>query len=111
MSASPARLLTMTYDRLLVDLNRAEAHQRAEEWSNAQAQLHHAQACIAELRSSLRLGEWDGAAELMGIYDYTSRALTNAVIMRNPALIHECIDLLTPLAETWHRVAAMPGEI
>ncbi len=61
LSASPARLLTMLYDRLLLDLNRAEAAQQSGDWAVASENLVHAQDIIAELVSSLNMEIWDGA--------------------------------------------------
>ena len=68
LSASPARLLTMLYDRLLLDLNRAEAAQLAQDWIVASDNLMHAQDIIAELVSSLNTDSWDGAQGLQSLY-------------------------------------------
>ena len=83
LSAPPARLLTMLYDRLLLDLGRAEAAQQAANWTVASENLLHAQAIIAELSSSLKVDAWDGADGLLGVYNYASTALINANIQRD----------------------------
>jgi flagellar protein FliS len=106
LSAPPARLLTMLYDRLLLDLARAETDQHAQNWSMASVHLLHAQAILTELSSSLRIDAWDGASSLMGIYNYASTALINANIQRDAVLTREAIDLLEPLRQTWHEAAA-----
>lgn len=106
LSAPPARLLTMLYDRLLLDLGRAEAAQDAANWSVASENLIHAQAIITELSSSLKTDVWEGADGLLGLYNYASTALINANIQRNPALTREAIDLLEPLRQAWHEAAA-----
>ena len=106
LSAPPARLLTMLYDRLLLDLGRAEAAQQAENWPVASENLLHAQAIISELSSSLKLGTWDGADGLLGLYNYTYTALVNANIQRNAVLTREAIELLEPLRQAWHEAAA-----
>ncbi|GAA4362287.1 flagellar export chaperone FliS [Paeniglutamicibacter cryotolerans] len=105
LSASPARLLTMLYDRLLLDLGRAEAAQLAEQWSVASENLIHAQEIIAELSSSLDTGAWDGAEGLAGLYAYLGTALVGANINRDPARIREAIGLLEPLRVAWHEAA------
>lgn len=107
LSAPPARLLTMLYDRLLLDLARAEADQNAGNWATASVSLLHAQAILAELASSLKVDTWDGASGLLGIYNYASTALVNANVLRDPALTREAIDLLEPLRQTWHDAAAL----
>ena len=108
LSASPARLLVMLYDRLLLDLARAEAAQLDEAWDVARENLLHAQDIIAELAGSLDLDVWDGADNMLGIYNYAGTALMNANIHRNVALTRECIELLEPLRQTWHEAATLP---
>lgn len=106
LSAPPARLLTMLYDRLLLDLGRAETAQQAAQWPVASENLLHAQAIIAELISSLKTDTWDGADGLLGLYNYAFTALVNANIQRDPALTREAIELLEPLRQAWHEAAA-----
>jgi flagellar protein FliS len=106
LSAPPARLLTMLYDRLLLDLARAETAQQAANWPMASENLLHAQAILTELSSSLNVDAWDGASGLLGIYNYASTALINANIQRDVGLTREASDLLEPLRQTWHEAAA-----
>lgn len=106
LSAPPARLLTMLYDRLLLDLGRAESAQQAANWPVATENLLHAQAIVTELSSSLKTDAWDGADGLLGVYNYVSTALVNANIQRDPALTREAIELLEPLRQAWHDAAA-----
>ncbi|GAA4662926.1 flagellar export chaperone FliS [Arthrobacter cryoconiti] len=109
LSASPARLLVMLFDRLMLDMGRAEAAQTAEQWDVARENLMHAQEIIGELSGSLDLDAWDGAAGLLGIYSYAGTALMNANIYRNVELTRECIGLLEPLRQSWHDAAAAPA--
>ncbi|MET3809234.1 flagellar export chaperone FliS [Arthrobacter sp. UYEF3] len=106
LSAPPARLLTMLYDRLLLDLGRAETAQQAANWPVASENLLHGQAIIAELISSLKTDAWDGADGLLGLYNYAFTALVNANIQRDAALTREAIELLEPLRQAWHDAAA-----
>ncbi|KRE76335.1 flagellar export chaperone FliS [Arthrobacter sp. Soil763] len=106
LSAPPARLLTMLYDRLLLDLGRAETAQQTGNWPVASENLLHGQAIIAELISSLKTDAWDGADGLLGLYNYAFTALVNANIQRDAALTREAIELLEPLRQAWHEAAA-----
>jgi flagellar protein FliS len=106
LSAPPARLLTMLYDRLLLDLGRAETAQQAADWPVASENLIHAQAIITELSASLKTDAWDGADGLLGLYNYAATALVNANIQRDPSLTREAIELLEPLRQAWHEAAA-----
>ncbi|WP_370646482.1 flagellar export chaperone FliS [Arthrobacter sp. zg-Y238] len=106
MSASPARLLTMLYDRLLLDLTRAETAQQQADWAVASENLIHAQAIITELLGTLKTDVWDGAENLQAIYTYSLSTLVSANMGRNAKLTRECIDLLEPIRQAWHEAAA-----
>ena len=107
LSASPARLLTMLYDRLLLDLRRAEVAQHASNWQSASENLLHAQDIVAELAATLKPDGWDGADGLRAIYEYVRVALVNANIHRDAARTREAIGLLEPLQEAWHAAATV----
>jgi flagellar protein FliS len=106
LSAPPARLLTMLYDRLLLDLNRAQFAQENANWSVASENLLHAQAIVHELASTLKTDAWDGAENLLGIYNYALQAMIGANIHRDVERTKECIGLLEPLRQGWHDAAA-----
>jgi flagellar secretion chaperone FliS len=105
LSATPVRLLTMLYDRLLLDLSRAEAAQDQQNWASASEQLLHAQAILSELSSSLKVELWDGAKGLSALYTYVSTALIAANTRRDIARTREGIALLEPLRMAWHEAA------
>jgi flagellar protein FliS len=105
MSATPARLLTMLYDRLLLDLSRAESAHEAGAWAVASSNLLHAQDIVTELTSSLKPELWDGGDRLLALYNYVAGALITANVKRETARIRESIDLLEPLRQAWHEAA------
>lgn len=108
-SAGPERLLTMLYDRLLLDIERGEAAQRAGDWAEANTQLQHAQSIVAELTSSLT-DTWDGSAGLRALYTFLTQTLIGANIGRDPERTRVCAELVAPLREAWHGAAeAMTG--
>lgn len=105
LSASPARLLVMLYDRLLLDLARAETAQLGEDWPLASAQLLHAQEIVSELASSLRPEVWDGGPGLLAVYTYVLTGMAQANMHRDVVKTRECITLLEPLRLAWHEAA------
>ena len=110
LSATPAQLVTMLYDRLMLDLHRAEQAQVAEAWTTAREQLLHAQAIVGELSSTLRIDVWDGGEGLLAIYNYASTALVTASVHRDVDATRQTIRLLEPLRAAWHEAAAaMPA--
>lgn len=104
LSASPARLVTLLFDRLMLDIERGEAAQRDGRWESANTELQHAQRIVAELSSSLT-DEWSGSASLRAIYDYLARTLVGANIGRDPERTRECRELVAPLRDAWHTAA------
>jgi flagellar protein FliS len=107
LSASPSRLLTMLFDRLLLDLQHAEAAQLEQDFTRASPHLLHAQAIIAELTGTLDVERWDGGQDLLSIYLFSSTKLISANIDRDINRTREVIALMEPLRQTWHEAAAL----
>jgi flagellar protein FliS len=107
LSATPAQLVTMLYDRLLLDLARAEAAQIEENWAAASKHLVHAQDIVTELSSSLDVAAWKGAGDLLAIYTYLGTRLIAANVQRDVRITRECSAHLGPLRWAW--LAAAEG--
>lgn len=105
LSASPARLLTMLYDRVILDLDRAERAQRAGDQVEARSQLDHAQDIISELLVTLKVEAWEGAPQLASIYKYLLSQILSASISRDPEMIAECRIIIEPMRQAWHEAA------
>lgn len=105
LSASPARLLTMLYDRVVLDLDRAERAQRAGDQVEVRNQLDHAQDIISELLVTLKVEAWEGAPQLATIYKYLLTQIMSAGISRDPELIVECRNIIEPIRQAWHEAA------
>lgn len=105
VTASPAQLLTMLYDRLLLDMGRAEKALRENKREEAHKQLTHAQDIIAELMSSLKMDAWEGATQLMALYVFAMKELVNANVQADADKVHEIRELFVPLCEAWHKAA------
>ncbi|MBZ2196850.1 flagellar export chaperone FliS [Occultella gossypii] len=105
LAASPARLVTMLYDRLLLDLSRAEGAQELEDWAQARGHLIHAQRIVTELMTTLDVDAWDGGAQLHAIYAYALSTLLTASTTRDPGLIASVRELLEPIRSAWHEAA------
>src|SRR5438874_1181715 len=77
-TASPARLVTMMYDRLLLDLTVAERMLSSNTPTEACGALTHAQDIVIELRSALMTEAWSGAPALASVYSFLLRELIAA---------------------------------
>jgi flagellar protein FliS len=96
----------MLYDRLLLDLRRADAAQEREDWTDALAQLFHAQSIVLELSSSLRPELWSGGDGLLSLYGYLARLIARATTGHEARATREAIGVVEPLLETWREAAA-----
>lgn len=105
-TASPARLLTMLYDRLVRDLNVAAAAIVTGDGQAAHNELVHAQAIVEELTTSLDVAAWDGGPGLAALYGYLHAELVAANVAKDARRVAACIDLVEPLRDAWHEAAS-----
>ncbi|MGN6090707.1 MAG: flagellar export chaperone FliS [Actinomycetales bacterium] len=104
-TASPQRLLCMLYDRLVLDLMRAEA---AIEQANREARndaLIHAQDIVVELLTSLDVTKWSGGARLASIYQFLLRELLDANVHADAGKVTSCRQIVEPLRDAWVEAA------
>lgn len=104
-TASPARLLVMLYDRLVLDVQRGLAAQRAGDHAAARPNLLHAQDIVTELRSTLRTQGWQGGPGLAALYDWLFAELVRANTSRDFQLTVGCLAVVTQLADAWRQAA------
>jgi flagellar protein FliS len=104
-TATPARLLVMLYDRLVLDLSRGEELLRAGDRNGASLHLLHAQDIILELRTSLNIDAWEGAEGLAQIYTWLLTELVGANIHADADRVAACRVLVEPLRDAWRDAA------
>lgn len=104
-TASPARLLTMLYDRLVLDLQVAEQALGQRDLSAANDRLVHAQEILLELAASLDVEKWSGAPGLLSLYQYLLAELAQANIAKDVSRVATCRGLIEPLRDAWHEAA------
>jgi flagellar protein FliS len=105
LSASPARLLTMLYDRLMLDLDRGAKAQLAGDIAEANAQLTHAQDILAELIVTLDVDAWVGGPGLKALYSHLLNELVQANVTKDAERTAACRALVEPLRMAWHEAA------
>jgi len=75
----------------------------------------HAQDIVSELRGSLDVTMWEGAAGLAQLYGFLFSRLIRANVRADADLVAECRGLVEPLRDAWRealvatRTAAMAG--
>ena len=105
-TASPARLLTMLYDRLVSDLVTAEAAMTRNEIAVTGEKIGRAQEILLELAASLDLEAWPEGEPLRRLYLWMVNELWTARLRQQPEKVAECRQLIEPLRDAW-RIAAI----
>jgi flagellar protein FliS len=96
------RLLVMLYDRLVLDLEQADAAMTAKDVPTANDKLIHAQSILFELQTALDKDVWDGAENLGQLYLWFNTELANANIKKDPKMVRVCLKLIKQLQQAWH---------
>ncbi|WP_432565491.1 flagellar export chaperone FliS [Kineococcus sp. SYSU DK003] len=105
-TASPAALVVMLYDRLALDLQRAEEAQRQGDRETAHRNLVHAQDIVHELQIGLDTKTWDGASGLMALYTWLGKELVVANVTGDADRVAACrTETVEPLADAWRQAA------
>ena len=105
-TASPQRILVMLYDRLVLDLERAEIALDTGDRTEATAQIQHAQDIVFELRESLRVDAWEGGPRLAALYSWMITELVQAGVKRDRNRVTACRQIAEPLRDAWRQAAA-----
>jgi flagellar protein FliS len=106
-TASPGRLLVMLYDRLALDLERAEAACANGDVQVAHDALLHAQEILAELHASLDHDAWAPAAGLAHVYEFMIGELCTANIHKDSSRVINVRRVLAPLHSAWRDAAGV----
>lgn len=104
-TASPAKLLTMLYDRLSKDLLVAEQAVVNKDVPTAHTNLVHAQEIITELAATLNVDAWEGGEQLLAIYEFCLQELFQANIRKDAQRIHGVREVIEPLRDAWRQAA------
>ncbi|MHB1615438.1 MAG: flagellar export chaperone FliS [Actinomycetes bacterium] len=112
-TAPRPRLLVLLYDRLILDLERAEAAftpalpatdgADRQEVGPGRERVTHAQDILAALWSALQTDEWDGGPTLAALYAHCLNQLSAAYVATDPGPVAECRALLDPVRDAWRR--------
>lgn len=105
-TASPQRLLVMLYDRLALDLVRAEAALAEGDRVEASTQLMHAQDIVLELHSTLNPEVWEGAGALSSLYTWLYSEMVLANVKGDAGRVADCRTVVEPLRDAWAEAAA-----
>jgi flagellar protein FliS len=104
-TASPHQLLVMLYDRLALDLERAEQALVDGDREGSHEHLTHAQDIVLELRASLDVDVWEGGPRLAALYAWLVGELIQANVKRDVRRVRDCRKVVEPLRDAWREAA------
>lgn len=104
-TASPARRIVLLYDRLWLDIQRAQAAQDCGD-ATGRDHLQHGQQIVAELLGSLDGSAWTGAANLASLYSYLLRELIAEVLEPQPGRLAGITKIVSDLRASWQQAEA-----
>ncbi len=102
-TANSPQLLIMLFDRLAVDIARAEKAIEAVDFEGANENLQHAQKIVRMLSTSLDPDGFSGGHELLAVYVFLEDHLVKANLQKSVVMVQECADLVRPIHEAWRR--------
>lgn len=104
---SPGRMIVALYDRILLDLDRAESAIAAVDIYGAHSALLHAQEIVDELYTTLDVEQWPAGKKLAALYRFIKDELVDANVRKDAAPIDRCRALLLPLRDAWREAAGI----
>ncbi|SDC51626.1 flagellar protein FliS [Geodermatophilus telluris] len=105
-TASPQQVLVMLYDRLALDLERAQLALGQGRPADAEPELRHAQDIVFELLGSLRVEAWEGGPRLAALYNWLLAEITQASLKQDRNRVGSCLQVVEPLRDAWRQAAA-----
>ena len=105
LTASPTTRLLMLLDRLSRDMYQAELAFDANNVEARNKALTHAQEIVLNLRDSLRVDIWDGAAQLSRIYGFIYSELVFANINSDVTRFLRANKMLIEIIQAWKSAA------
>jgi flagellar protein FliS len=108
-TASPARRIVMLYDRLWLDIQRAQIAADAAAAAGltldpaAREHLFHAQQIVAELLGSLDVAAWPDGAGLASLYGYLLSELIAEAGQARPGRLAVLGKIVSDLRSTWQQ--------
>jgi flagellar secretion chaperone FliS len=104
---SPGHLIVALYDRILLDLERTLAALAESDMYSAHSALMHAQEIVFELLTSLDVQQWPEGKTLAALYRHIQDLLVEANVVKQPAPVLACRELILPLRDAWREAAGL----
>jgi flagellar protein FliS len=104
-TATPAVRLTMLFDRMVLDLRRADEGFDSSDWKLVNDNLVHVQEILLALRDTLRTDTWGAGSDVAKLYTFLHAELLAANIGKERERARKAAEMIEQLAEAWRRAA------
>ncbi len=108
-TVSPARLLTMLYDKLVADLGTAHEAMLRGDCATSGQRVTNACDILLELHATLDTTVWPDGEGLARLYLWLVGELMQARVHRSAQRVADCRDLVVPLRDAWRAAAGAPA--
>lgn len=105
-TATPAVRLGMLWDRLELDMQRADNAFEAGDLFAINEHLVHAQDILLALADTLRTDSWEGARQLAALYGFIHGELVQANLGKDRSRAAAAAGLVRQLAHAWRSAIA-----
>ena len=105
-TASPGELTLMLYNGAIKFIGQAKKSIEEKNIEQRNYYIQRVQAIIAELMSTLNM-DYDISKQMLPLYEYMTRRLTEANVKNDTAILDEVEGLVTEFRDTWKEVIKM----
>ena len=105
-TASPGELTLMLYNGAIKFIGQTKKSINDKNIEQRNHYIQRTQAIIAELMSTLNM-DYDISKQMLPLYEYMNRRLTEANIKNDIAILDEVEGLVTEFRDTWKEVIKM----
>ena len=100
-TASQSKLIVMLFNGAIQRAEEAKRQMAKSNIGQVHENLLRAQDIVAELRGALNMSAGEIAVNLDRVYEYFQHLLIRANVQKDPALIDECVELMSSMRDTW----------
>jgi len=100
-SSTPEGLVVLAYDALLKFLYAGKANIAEKNIEESHVALKKAQLLIWELINALKTDAWEGATDLLRLYQYLLSEIATANVQKNADPLERVIPMVRQLRDAW----------
>jgi flagellar protein FliS len=104
-TATPAARLVMLWDKIMLDMKRADEGFANNDLKLISDSLINAQEILLALQGTLKTEFWEGAQRLASLYGFLHKELVEVNMSKDRPRLAQATDMITRLSDAWHKAA------